>query len=193
MNSTKNHPPPVFTNKAEIDAFVQEAEARIRDELHRLCTSAEKLLAKLSDLGESTSFLSRKEVETYKSEADTIASQLVSLKESTASSMHSLLARSPDSFHKNYSKSQVSGHPWASIFGGTRVITILSEIYLKIRCLYENDASNNANQEWVPPSVFDRSTHKYWIEQNNLTEVMLKCLGEVPLLVYGKFPPLPHV
>jgi uncharacterized membrane protein YidH (DUF202 family) len=182
MNSTTQNPSTIFPNKAEIDAFVQEAEARIRVELHNVETDAELLLADLSDFGETTSFLSRKEVQVFKSRADEIGARLVSLKEKTASSMDSLLARSPDSFY-SYSKSQLSGHPWVS----TRAIPMLSEIYLKIRCLYENDASN-ANQVWVPPSVFDRSTHKYWLTQNNLTEVMLKCLEEVPLLVYGKDP-----
>lgn len=87
--------------------------------------------------------------------------------------------------HKNCSRELLS-----YINGGTRIVTILSSVHELLSTALsksnnDNDSSNKA-ASWIPPSSFERSTHKYWVSSNNLSEVMLKCIEEVPILMYGK-------
>lgn len=180
-----------FCNSKEIDTFVNDTEVRIRYELQSIENDRTSLLAVLSQFEEAAALLSRNEIEAFKSRADKIQARLVSLKDFTVSSMHTLFSRSNEDL-QTYSRHKATGFPFATVMGGTQVIPLVSEVFFKIKCLSDNDPTKpNKHKEWVPPSIFDRSTHKYWIQEANLVEVMLLCLREVPLLVYGKI--LPHV
>lgn len=180
-----------FSDTKEIDAFVDDTEVKIRYELQSIENDTKSLLAVLSQFEEAAVTLSRNEIEAFKSRADKIQARLVSLKDFTVSSMQTLFSRSNED-HQHYSRQKATGFPFAPVMGGTQVIPLLSEVFFKMKCLSDNDLSKpNKDKEWVPPSVFDRSTHKYWIQDSNLVEVMLLCLREVPLLVYGKI--LPYV
>jgi hypothetical protein len=83
--------------------------------------------------------------------------------------------------HNHYSSELLS-----YINGGTRIVTILSSVYELLSVLSKSNSNDNKAASWIPPSSFERSTHKYWVPSNNLSEVMLKCIEEVPLLMYGK-------
>ncbi len=79
--------------------------------------------------------------------------------------------------------SVLSSSPWDYIIGGTSVVMTLSDIY---SALDSNAFRRSQNASWVPPSNFERSTHKYWVEPSCISDVMMKCASEVPLLVYGE-------
>lgn len=74
--------------------------------------------------------------------------------------------------------------PWTYVQGGTRIVTLLSDCYKVIRSIEHDNAGDN--QEWVVPSKFERVTKKYWINQGFLADVLLSCVSELPLLIYGK-------
>jgi uncharacterized membrane protein YidH (DUF202 family) len=40
--------------------------------------------------------------------------------------------------------------------------------------------------KWVPPSSFERVTTKYWVKEQDLSQVVLTSITELPLLVYGR-------
>ena len=171
-----------FYNSKEIDTFVNDTEVRIRYELQSIENDTTSLLAVLSQFEEAAALLSRNEIEAFKSRADKIQARLVSLKDFTVSSMHALFSRSNEDL-QSYSLHKATGFPFATVMGGTQVIPLLSEVFFKIKCLSHNDPTKPSKlKEWVPSSIFDRSTHKYWIQEANLVEVMLLCLREVPLL-----------
>ena len=79
--------------------------------------------------------------------------------------------------------SVLSSSPWDYIIGGTNAVTTLSDVY---SALDANATRHGKNASWVPPSNFERSTHKYWVEPSCISDVMMKCASEVPLLIYGK-------
>jgi len=85
------------------------------------------------------------------------------------------------------------------------LVCVVSDIYAAIRQAEETIVkyqSNNNNAGggggggggdsplWVAPSSFKRSTTKYWVEDENLTKLMMICAFEAPLLVYGRKGPL---
>lgn len=74
--------------------------------------------------------------------------------------------------------------PWTYIQGGTQIVTILSDCYQVIRSIEHDNAV--IKQEWVVPSSFERVTKKYCINQGFLVDVLLFCVSELPLLIYGK-------
>lgn len=70
------------------------------------------------------------------------------------------------------------------------IVCISSDIYAAIRKAKKNRASSHSDQNdselWQAPSSFSRATTKYWIKDDNLTSLLLGCVAEAPLLVYGK-------
>ena len=75
--------------------------------------------------------------------------------------------------------------PWTTCVGGA-VLTLLSDIYYVIRSMSQGSSATTSDEElWVAPQSFERVTHKYWVEEEHLTEVMLACVTHVPLLEYG--------
>ena len=71
------------------------------------------------------------------------------------------------------------------------LVVVASDIYAQIRTAEKKltSSSTDANEEdgvWKAPSSFQRTTTKYWVKEQHLTNLMLTCAGEAPLLVYGK-------
>ena len=48
------------------------------------------------------------------------------------------------------------------------------------------DTSKDKGAEWVAPASFERITTKYWVKDESIPEVLLKCACELPILVYGR-------
>lgn len=69
-------------------------------------------------------------------------------------------------------------------------IVVLSDVFEATRNLRmrERDSSPSGVGEavWIAPDSFERSTSKYWVEDTKLNELLLTCVGEAPLLVYGQ-------
>lgn len=84
--------------------------------------------------------------------------------------------------------SRLSIKPWtACAGGGGAVLILLNDIYHGIRRLAAGSWEAKVDRVvWVAPKTFERATHKYWVEEEHLAELMLACVKHVPLLVYGK-------
>ena len=70
-------------------------------------------------------------------------------------------------------------------------IVVLSDIYQVLRSVAEQPPQPQQEQpqpqeQWVAPSLFERTTTKYWVEDDQVTELLLAAVSEAPLLVYGK-------
>jgi len=75
-----------------------------------------------------------------------------------------------------------SSEPWTCEASTTKIVSLLSDLYDVIRELKHG----TKKRVWAAPSKFDRTTYKYWVEEEKAAEVMLKCVSELPLLVYGR-------
>ena len=73
--------------------------------------------------------------------------------------------------------------PWKPCVN-PNIFTVLSDVYKVIRTLERQ--LEHKNEVWEAPSSFVRSTSKYWIKNDNLSQVLLTSLQEVPLLIYGQ-------
>jgi SPX domain protein involved in polyphosphate accumulation len=73
--------------------------------------------------------------------------------------------------------------PWVE-GPNSALVVVLSDIYEDIR--KAEDMSKAKDSTWVAPSSFERSTTKYWIQPDKLTELLLAAVTEAPLLVYGR-------
>jgi len=63
-----------------------------------------------------------------------------------------------------------------------------SDIYESIGAIEEESKNKNKNKAgvvWKAPSSFERITNKYWVEEENLIELLFSSVREVPLLIYG--------
>jgi VTC domain len=76
---------------------------------------------------------------------------------------------------------KLSVAPWRA---SSTLAVVLSDVHEAIRSAQSNLASGA--QKWEAPSSFQRATTKYWVEEDNLLELLLACVKEVPLLVYGR-------
>lgn len=74
--------------------------------------------------------------------------------------------------------------PWKN-GPNSALIVVLSDIYSVLRAAEER-GNTSGNAEWVAPTCFERSTTKYWVQEEQLTDLLLAAVGEAPLLVYGK-------
>lgn len=76
--------------------------------------------------------------------------------------------------------------PWKN-GPNSSLIVVLSDIYGVIRATEKRQrGANKDNSEWVAPTCFERSTTKYWVQDEQLTDLLLAAVEEAPLLVYGK-------
>lgn len=82
---------------------------------------------------------------------------------------------------------RLAKQPWTTCIGGGggAALTLLSDIYLSIKAMEQG--GQDAEEVWVAPQAFERATQKYWVKEENLTEVLLSCVAKVPLLVYGMY------
>jgi len=78
--------------------------------------------------------------------------------------------------------------PWKT-GPNSSLVVVLSDIYQVLRLAEENlsePRSSSGDDRWVAPGSFMRKTVKYWVEDDQLTELLLAAVKEAPLLVYGK-------
>lgn len=125
------------------------------------------------------------------SHASKISKELVQLKERAIQTSISLLgiqSSNRDLLAGHLWNSELAAsYPWVNIFGGTMLVKLLGDIYDNLNAITSNASQvRDKNVSWNPPSSFERSTHKYWVEPQSILDVMLKCTEEVPVLVYGK-------
>lgn len=70
------------------------------------------------------------------------------------------------------------------------LICVASDIYDTIRKVEEKlqskDCGTTKAETWKAPSSFERATTKYWVDDDQLTKLLLTCAAQAPLLVYGK-------
>ncbi|CAB9505437.1 Vacuolar transporter chaperone 4 [Seminavis robusta] len=84
-------------------------------------------------------------------------------------------------------KRRFSQAPWKT-GPNSALIVVLSDIYDMIRTAEERQRSGAtaAGSKWVAPTSFERATTKYWVREDQLTDLLLAAVAESPLLVYGK-------
>jgi SPX domain protein involved in polyphosphate accumulation/uncharacterized membrane protein YidH (DUF202 family) len=61
---------------------------------------------------------------------------------------------------------------------------VFSDIYATLHAA--ETKQQVTDDKWVAPSSFERTTIKYWVEEDNLAEVLLLASANAPLLVYGR-------
>ena len=66
----------------------------------------------------------------------------------------------------------------------TSLIAILSDLYEAIRMAEKTEQVEH--KTWKAPTTFERTTRKYWVEEDKLTTLLIAASTEAPLLVYGK-------
>jgi SPX domain protein involved in polyphosphate accumulation/uncharacterized membrane protein YidH (DUF202 family) len=74
--------------------------------------------------------------------------------------------------------------PWKG--PNSALVVVLSDIYEVIRAAEQPSQQADDQEQWEAPSSFERSTTKYWVEDDKLTDLLLTSVREVPLLVYGR-------
>jgi len=87
--------------------------------------------------------------------------------------------------------------------GEVLLVLLLNDVYTIIRDLESRlaavpsegqhpgdiDSSASASSKdgkWVPPSSFERVTTKYWVKEDDLSQLALASIVELPLMVYGR-------
>jgi SPX domain protein involved in polyphosphate accumulation/uncharacterized membrane protein YidH (DUF202 family) len=76
--------------------------------------------------------------------------------------------------------------PWEVDQIGGSIVVLLSDVYSAIREVETKSDCMKEDKEWVAPTSFERVTTKYWVSDENLYEVLLSSVQDLPLLVYGK-------
>mmetsp|Transcript_11989 Transcript_11989/g.26157 ORF Transcript_11989/g.26157 Transcript_11989/m.26157 type:complete len:367 (+) Transcript_11989:54-1154(+) len=81
--------------------------------------------------------------------------------------------------------------PWTDeLSDGGLTVVLLSDIYSVIRDIVNKkrlaDAPPSKDVKWVAPCSFERVTTKYWVKDQDLSQVVLASVTELPLLVYGR-------
>jgi len=81
---------------------------------------------------------------------------------------------------------ETSHAPWKG--SNTSLVVALSDVYDAIRSIEKQAGSvlPGGSQKWEAPSSFQRTTTKYWVEEDLLDKLLFACAKEVPLLVYGQ-------
>jgi len=184
-------------HKIMLDDTFAQATTPIQHQLLQIEREALTLYQKVLENTVSSS-PAKQDIDSLRSCAISLSDELLELKQRAMQSAESLLKCAADadesSIQSNhpyafqtYASSKLSTYPMPYIFGGTAVVLLLGDIHVIL-----NNASSNAPEArdkqltWVPPSSFERCTHKYWVESQNVIDVMLKCVTEVPVLVFGK-------
>ena len=183
------------THKTMLDDTFAQATTPIQHQLLQIEREALTLYQKAENTVSSSP--AKKDIDSLRSCAITLSDDLLELKQRAMQSAESLLKCAADADESSiqpnpyafqtYASSKLSTYPMPYIFGGTVVVLLLGDIHVIL-----NNASSNAPEArdrqltWVPPSSFERCTHKYWVESQNVIDVMLKCVAEVPVLVFGK-------
>jgi len=144
-----------------------------------------------------SSYPAKQDIDSLRSCAIALSDELLELKQRAMQSSESLLKCAADAdmssiqsnpyAFRTYAISKLSTYPMSYIFGGTAVVLLMGDIHDILKNASSNAPETRDEQvTWVPPSSFERCTHKYWVESQNVIDVMLKCVTEVPVLVFGK-------
>ena len=75
--------------------------------------------------------------------------------------------------------------PWKSGPNSSALIVVLSDIFKEIRNAEAQKDDQDKDAVWCAPDSFERKTVKYWVEEDQLTNLLLAAVSEAPLLVYG--------
>jgi SPX domain protein involved in polyphosphate accumulation len=80
---------------------------------------------------------------------------------------------------------------FANTGNNSSLVCVMSDVYDTIRAIEEKQRNSGSGRGepssvWKAPSSFERSTTKYWVEDRHLTQLLLACAAEAPLLVYGR-------
>lgn len=84
-------------------------------------------------------------------------------------------------------KRRFASAPWKT-GPNSSLIVVLSDIYSAIRTAEDqvHSGASKDDSQWIAPSSFERKTTKYWVKEDQLTDLLLSAVAEAPLLVYGK-------
>jgi len=183
-------------HKIMLDDTFAQATTPIQHQLLQIEREALALYRRVEITASSSP--AKQDINSLRSCAIKLSDDILELKQRAMQSAELLLKCAADADHESsiqsnpyafrtYASSKLSTYPMPYIFGGTVVVLLLGDIHEIL-----NNTSSNAPEArdkqltWVPPSSFERSTHKYWVESQNILDVMLKCVTEVPVLVFGK-------
>ena len=131
-------------------------------------------------------------LQNLKQSTNNLSSQGIALQSFLTTNRKSLMeiAKDADTKLRTSCHANLMNHPGLSKESlRSGLICIFSDLYEAIRKGEHAMQSHNASTEdalWQAPSSFQRSTTKYWVKDENLTNLMLTCAAEAPLLVYGK-------
>jgi SPX domain protein involved in polyphosphate accumulation/uncharacterized membrane protein YidH (DUF202 family) len=78
---------------------------------------------------------------------------------------------------------ELTREPWADEGSSGHIVKLISDIFTLIREIEKDDVKGG---KWVAPKSFERVTTKYWVQEEDLPEVLLKSASELPVIVYGK-------
>jgi hypothetical protein len=104
---------------------------------------------------------------------------------------------------------RLQSHPYPVVFdlsnrGEGMLVVLLNDVHSILRDLagFSNEdtetqthnvqsasvggGEKGGDGKWVPPSSFERVTTKYWVKEQDLSQVVLTSITELPLLVYGR-------
>lgn len=74
------------------------------------------------------------------------------------------------------------------------LVIVLSDVFQLLRELKIKEEKSSVlagkGAMWTAPDSFERSTSKYWVNDSKLSELLLMCVKEAPLLVYDQCGPL---
>jgi SPX domain protein involved in polyphosphate accumulation/uncharacterized membrane protein YidH (DUF202 family) len=85
-------------------------------------------------------------------------------------------------------ESKLLASPWKGGGPSSSLIVLMSDMYENIRVIEgkQNSADDSKGPKWEAPSSFERTTTKYLVHQDKMTDLLLNVVQEAPLLVYGQ-------
>ena len=170
----------------ELHRCLQMETAAIRKQLAEQVRKGQTLLGLISKMGEDTS--SEKNPSDFlKKMAHSLQNESNQISQSVFEKSDDLREAAQDTKQMNMIDSVMNRTPWTSCFrGGNVVVGLLSDVYEGIRTIEAGRLKDKDEQVWEAPQTFVRETHKYWVDNRRLGEVMMTCAEELPLLVYGR-------
>eukprot|EP00529_Nitzschia_sp_RCC80_P005326 CAMPEP_0113503938 /NCGR_PEP_ID=MMETSP0014_2-20120614/34446_1 /TAXON_ID=2857 /ORGANISM="Nitzschia sp." /LENGTH=1025 /DNA_ID=CAMNT_0000399009 /DNA_START=219 /DNA_END=3296 /DNA_ORIENTATION=- /assembly_acc=CAM_ASM_000159 len=192
---------------SDLDAELFQYTAEIVGEQRNLHLTAEELLLEIDQAISHPSQLlltggTSRMVQEFRTRADGIASVHEAIGNSIEAKKRKVLAATAATAAAGGSSSSSTQRLHklfqTDLWNGqcVRTILYLSDIHESIRQLEKTSSldgqssslssPSSSSTTWVAPSAFERSTTKYWVEEDKLDKLLLTCTAQVPLLVYGK-------
>jgi SPX domain protein involved in polyphosphate accumulation/uncharacterized membrane protein YidH (DUF202 family) len=178
------------------EAELHRVTKTILSQLESQELSAKALLSNIEAVVNNMAMINSETTKSFRIRANELAEMCLKLQRfvATNASILTNVALVADSEIKasciEFLKRRLSVSPW--IEGpNSALVVVLSDIYEEIRkaeahLITATSAATGNDDKWVAPSSFERSTTKYWIEEDKLTELLLAAVAETPLLVYGR-------